>query len=537
MPQRAVIYIRVSTDEQALSAETQEAAARAWCEKAGHVIVEVIRDVGHSGAEWVDRPGVIALEAGARRTPRPWDMVVCRDADRIGRDATRLPRLLSIFRERGVQVVEYSTGRAMELDGVGVILVNVLAAVAQVERESIARRTRGAHASMHARGQVVGGKVYGYRNVRTAAGVFYEVDPNEGPIVRELFERRAAGAGIRELTRDLNLRGVPSPQAGARGVGAWSPSVIGTILHRERYLGVLSWGKQTKRYVDGTLVRARDGEVARVERQELALIDRATWDAVRALDVGVVGRKGSKPRHLLTGFACCDRCGGSVTVCRTRRGTEDVPAYACGQARDKGPTSCPVRLRRPLEELDGYVLEWIEREVLAPGLVDATLSALRRRMEESAEAPDTRRTELERALADADRERKNLTATLARAPDLEEDLVPQLRAARDRATKLRAELAALGERPAALSWSAVERLARERYAALGERLRTGAPDDRRAALKALLQGERFRMRMVTVNGRRRFELWGAVCLPPGELSMSPAGIAQGARTPVVIRAA
>lgn len=63
---RAVIYVRVSTDEQAQSAETQEAAARAWCERAGHAIVEVVRDIGYSGAEWIERPGVHALEAGAR---------------------------------------------------------------------------------------------------------------------------------------------------------------------------------------------------------------------------------------------------------------------------------------------------------------------------------------------------------------------------------------------------------------------------------------------------------------------------------------
>ena len=409
--------------------------------------------------------------------------------------------------------------------------------MAQVERESIARRTRGAHAAMHQAGRVVGGRVYGYRNVRTPAGVFYEVHPEEGPIVRELFERRAAGASVRELVRDLNLRGVRSPHAGRRGSGQWSPSAVGALLHRERYLGALTWGKATKRYVDGTLVRARDGAAATVERPELALVDRATWERVRALDLVVRGRSGPRPQHLLTGHAVCDRCGGPVTVCRTRRGDVDVPAYACLRARDKGPAACPVRLRRPLEELDGAVLEWLEGEVLAPGMIDETLRLLRARIEAEAGTPDTRRDALARSLAAAEAERSRVADVLSRAPDLEEDLVPRLRAARDRAAQLRAELAALTPRAEAGAWPSIERDARARYGALRERLRSGEPGDRRAALGAVLGGTRFRMRMVTVEGRRRFELWGAVCLPPGELSMSPAGIAQSARVPVVVRAA
>lgn len=530
---RALIYVRVSTDEQAQSAETQEAAARAWCERAGHEVADVIRDIGYSGAEWINRPGPALLEAGARRKPRPWDLVVVRDADRIGRDAHRLPRLCAIFRERGVQVVEYSTGRSMELDGFGVVVVNVMAAVAQVEREAIARRTRGAHASMHARGQVVGGRVYGYRNVRTAGGVHYEPHATEAPVVREMFARRAAGETIRALARDLNSRGLPSPFG-----GQWSPSVVGSILRRERYLGVLSWGRATKRYVDGTLVRARDGDVARIERPELALIDPDTWSRVRALDLPVRGRTGTPARHLLVGHAVCDRCERALVVLRTRHGNATVPAYACGGAKDRGPAGCPVRMRRRVEELDELVLEWMEREAYAPGVLEEMLRGLRARFEAGA-APDTRRADLARARAAADRERSSLVDAIARAPDLHDELVPRLRAARDRAARAAAELSALDAAPTPPGWEDVERRARADWGALADTLRAETPEGRRTAMAALLDGGRWRAAMVTVGGRRCFELRGAVHLPPRGLLVSPAGIAQIPRValPVVLRPA
>ena len=86
---RVAIYIRVSTDEQAASAETQEAGIRAWCEKNGHSIVTTIRDIGHSGAEWVHRPGVLQLQSEAQGGTCPWELVVVRDVDRLGRDGVR----------------------------------------------------------------------------------------------------------------------------------------------------------------------------------------------------------------------------------------------------------------------------------------------------------------------------------------------------------------------------------------------------------------------------------------------------------------
>ena len=60
---RVAVYVRVSTDEQASSAEAQEFGALAWCAAQGHSVVATYSDIGHSGAEWKRRPGVIAMEA------------------------------------------------------------------------------------------------------------------------------------------------------------------------------------------------------------------------------------------------------------------------------------------------------------------------------------------------------------------------------------------------------------------------------------------------------------------------------------------
>ena len=141
---RAALYIRVSTDEQASSAEAQESGARAWAEARGHSVVAVYRDIGHSGAEWVRRRGVLDLQVDVAREPRPWDILVVRDLDRLGRDQARLPLLLSTLADHDAQVVEWSTDRVVELDVMGRMIAGLRAGMAEMERELIAHRTRTA---------------------------------------------------------------------------------------------------------------------------------------------------------------------------------------------------------------------------------------------------------------------------------------------------------------------------------------------------------------------------------------------------------
>jgi len=74
---RAAIYLRVSTDEQAHSAGAQEEGARAWCAAHGHDVVACYRDVGISGADFVNRAGLLDLQLGARTKPCPWDFGRC----------------------------------------------------------------------------------------------------------------------------------------------------------------------------------------------------------------------------------------------------------------------------------------------------------------------------------------------------------------------------------------------------------------------------------------------------------------------------
>ncbi len=82
--QRAIIYCRVSSDEQArgYSLPTQEESCRRHCADRGYAVLGVYHDA-HSGTE-LDRPGLnAAIEAVAALKPT---VVLLHDVDRLGRE-------------------------------------------------------------------------------------------------------------------------------------------------------------------------------------------------------------------------------------------------------------------------------------------------------------------------------------------------------------------------------------------------------------------------------------------------------------------
>jgi len=533
---RAALYLRVSTDEQAASLDAQDRGARAWCASHGHDVVAVYRDEGVSGAEWTHREGVARLHADASRGL--WDLVVVRDLDRLGRDAVRLPMLLSHLRDHDVTVTEWSTGRAVELDGVGLIVSSVLAAVAQVERETIARRVRLALRDKAARGLVVGGEVYGYARVRSTDGVRYVIDEGQAVIVREVFARYGRGESLRALVRSLNARSIPSPRAGARGSGSWSPSALHELLHRDRYLGVLRWGVTGSRYRGGTRVATRGDDVVTVTDETLRIIDAATWESVRARDGAsraAEGRGPSRPqtRHLLIGHAVCDACGGPVATARTRVGRVSVPAYLCAWRRDRGPEVCDARWVRPVARLDGLVLDWIRDEVLTERVLDDVLRATAAAATLPPPDLSALRAE-ERALAAAV---SRLTIALETAPDVAE-LAARLRSQSARLRDVRAELAAADTpRPTPLDPAAVR--------AVVARLRDLLAADTASAREVLSIALDGRLRVRWEGPRRPVWIEGAAGLSGvlGEpstqgTSASPEGRGRSQRHPrVMIRRA
>jgi site-specific DNA recombinase len=201
---RAIGYVRVSTEKQAdfgVSLEAQTAKVQAMAVVQGAELAEIIIDAGES-AKSLNRPGMARLlslvDAGAV------DTVIIAKLDRLTRSVKDLAELLERFTRRGVSLVSVAesldTGTAA-----GRLVLNIMTAVSQWEREAIGERTRDAMHHKRANGERVGTVPFGYRTA--ADSLHLEVDPAEQGILSRIRELKAAGNTTRQIADELNRQG------------------------------------------------------------------------------------------------------------------------------------------------------------------------------------------------------------------------------------------------------------------------------------------------------------------------------------------
>jgi DNA invertase Pin-like site-specific DNA recombinase len=200
---RAVGYIRVSTDKQrdlGVSLEAQSEKVRAMAVVQGAELTEVIIDA--ESAKSLNRPGMARLlemvDAGAV------DTVIIAKLDRLTRSVKDLAELLERFTRRGVSLVSVAesldTGTAA-----GRLVLNIMTAVSQWEREAIGERTRDAMDHKRANGERVGTIRFGYRMADD--GLHLEEDPAEQDILGRMQALKATGHTTRQIAAELNRQG------------------------------------------------------------------------------------------------------------------------------------------------------------------------------------------------------------------------------------------------------------------------------------------------------------------------------------------
>jgi site-specific DNA recombinase len=202
---KAVGYCRVSTDKQAdhgVSLEAQRAKIQAIAVVHGAELIDIIVDGGES-AKTLKRPGMEQILAlvDARRV----QAVIVAKLDRLTRSVKDLCQLLERFERRGVALISVAESLDTQ-SAAGRLVINIMTAVSQWEREAIGERTRDALGHKRAQRERVGNIGFGYR--LAADGVHVEPDDTEQAIVGSIETLRAQGRSLREVAEELNRLGM-----------------------------------------------------------------------------------------------------------------------------------------------------------------------------------------------------------------------------------------------------------------------------------------------------------------------------------------
>ena len=226
---RAFGYTRVSTEDQAqsgVSLEAQEAKIRAYCTAKGWELARVVRDGGYSAKD-LNRPGMQEVIRGCKG--KELDVVVILKLDRLTRSVKDLGYLVEdVFSRHGISFSRiqdnFDTCTAN-----GRMVMNILATLAQWERDVISERTREAMQFMKRGLKLVGAVPFGFDLVEG------QLVPNgtEMGTARVILGLRRQGKSYHTIAERLNAKGMA-----AKGGGRWYPKTVrGVVRHLEALPG------------------------------------------------------------------------------------------------------------------------------------------------------------------------------------------------------------------------------------------------------------------------------------------------------------
>ena len=208
-PLRVIAYVRVSTEEQKRSGAglaAQRRSIASACRERGWDLVRVEADEGVSAKSTKNRPALAhaleALEAGEAA-----GLIVAK-LDRLSRSVRDFCEILDRSQRQRWALVCLDLGLDTSTP-TGKFTAQIIAAVAELERELIGQRTREGLATKREEGVILGRP----RSIPPA-------------LVERIRAMRAADTTLEGICAALNAEGVPTPRGGTE----WRPSSIVRVL-------------------------------------------------------------------------------------------------------------------------------------------------------------------------------------------------------------------------------------------------------------------------------------------------------------------
>jgi len=311
---RKCAYARVSTNheeqESSLAFQTQYYKALIESEKDSE-FVGIYADT-KSGKTARLRKQFKAMIQAAKR--EEIDYIITKSISRFARNLVETLKIIRELREIGVGVY-FEKENIDTLDYKSDFIISIYSLVAESELKSMGDQVKWAARKRFKNGSVeLSPSIYGYT---LKDGKLVPV-PNEAAIVKEIFEKYAAGMGADSIAKSLNDRGFRTKLT----QNLWRSNTILQILDNEKYIGdaILqkTYGKDYKRIKN-------DGSVPMyyVENNHEPIISKELFEKVQAIRERKKASAKRKPAKIspFSGKIKCAECGRSYKRRMNNRNT------------------------------------------------------------------------------------------------------------------------------------------------------------------------------------------------------------------------
>lgn len=306
-----------------------------------------------------DRPGVKRLieDAKAKRI----NVILVKDLSRFGRNYIEFGQYTDyLFPSLGCRFIALNNGIDTESTNGSTDVMCFLNLFNEFYSRDTSKKVKAVKKACAESGKFMGTyPAYGYK--RDLADKHHLViDEDTAPVVRRIFEMRAAGTGFHAIAVTLNEEGIPSPgvlyyqrkgQSDPRRVNhKWADQTVKNIVRSEVYIGNMVQGKTgTLSYKSRKLVGKPEEEWIRVEGTHEPIISRELWDTVVSIDKKKVRKSSSADgyKSIFTGLVYCADCGfkmrNQVERFTYKDGTPGrYSSFICGNYSRSGKGACTI---------------------------------------------------------------------------------------------------------------------------------------------------------------------------------------------------
>ena len=374
---KVYLYTRVSTAMQidGYSLDAQKSRMKAFCEFNDYEIAGEYEDAGKSGKSIEGRTSFNNMMEDIKAGKDDVSFVLVFKLSRFGRNAADVLNSLQTMQDFGVNLICVEDGIDSSKEA-GRLMISVLSAVAEIERENIRVQTMEGRMQKAREGRWNGGFApYGYSLI----GGKLEINEEEAVAIRTIFDQYVnTDMGANGIAKYLENRGIHKLTRQNGKNPLFDAALIRRIIQNPVYCGKIAYGRRSTEKVHGTRNDYRQvykDDYLLVDGLHEALISEEVWEqaqikvAAQAKKYEKVNAPKGEKIHLLSGLVRCPVCGagmyGNKSIKRRKDGTRynDYLYYGCKHRTMTRGHKCDYRKQISEVKLDAAVAEVIRKLV------------------------------------------------------------------------------------------------------------------------------------------------------------------------------
>ncbi len=378
------------------SLDAQKAKMKAYADYNDYEIAGEYEDAGKSGKSIEGRIEFNRMMEDIKSGKDGVSYVLVFKLSRFGRNAADVLSTLQVMQDFGVNLICVEDGIDSSKDA-GKLMISVLSAVAEIERENIRVQTMEGRIQKAREGKWNGGFApYGYKLEK---GQLF-VNDEEAAAIRVIFDQYVhTDTGANGLAKYLATHGVHKIQRQNGKNPLFDAALIRRILKNPVYCGKIAYGRRRTEKVHGTR-----NDYQLVEQDDYLLVDglhegivsEELWHEAQvkllaqAKKYEHVNRGKDEHTHLLSGIVKCPVCGagmyGNKSIKHKKDGTKykDFYYYGCKHRSMIRGHKCDYKKQIREELLDDAVAEVIVKLVSNPKFAAMMQEKINRKVDTAA---------------------------------------------------------------------------------------------------------------------------------------------------------